>query len=358
MRLLFIGPNLTAGGAERQWSLLIPGLRRRGHDARLLALDAGGRFEPTFAESGVPFEVLHMRHQAHLAPLLRSPIVRGFAPELIVTRGVSGIWVGNALAALRRARHVYAEHLQVGFVLKPRRERMLRLAGSRVDRVVVVTPDQADLWIRRGYPRERVAVVPNGVAVPEALDRAAVRRELGLRDAAVVAIHVASMRPEKRLPDFVSAVREARRSTPQLEAVVVGDGVDRPAVEAAAGGDPAIRLLGERADVGRLLAAADMFVLASEFEALPMAILEAMAAGLPVIATAVGSVPDVVQEGVTGILVPPRDPQQLAQALAALTGDPSRRRTMGEAGAAAHREHWDAETMIGRYERLFGELLA
>ena len=104
----------------------------------------------------------------------------------------------------------------------------------------------------------------------------------------------------------------------------------------------------------RILSAADLFVLASEREAAPMAILEAMAAGLPVIATAVGSVPEIVREGETGRLVAPGDPAALAAVLAQLAGDGELRARMGAAAVRAHRERYDSEPMIDRYERLIG----
>jgi glycosyltransferase involved in cell wall biosynthesis len=158
------------------------------------------------------------------------------------------------------------------------------------------------------------------------------------------------MRPVKRIGDFVAAVQMAREEQPELIGVVVGDGPDRPAIEATIADRSAIHLLGHRDDVQRVLAAADIFALASEHEAAPMAILEAMASALPVVSTRVGSVPELVAEEETGLLVPPAHPEALARALAELAGDPDRRRLMGRAGQARHRADWSAERMIDGYE--------
>lgn len=352
-KALFIGPSLGPGGAERQLSILLPGLRRMGHDARLIALDAGGPFAEPLRRSGVPLEVMNMRHQADFRPLIRSSTLREFVPDAIVTRGVSGLYIGHAIARWRGARHIFNEHRQVGLSVSRRRETMLRLLARQLDLVVTVTADQAGIWTDRGYPPERIAVVDNGVETPAVADsRVAIRQELGVPDGAVLAVLVASMRPEKRIADFVTAVLRARDEHPELVGIVVGDGPDRPAIEQAAQGNPAIRLLGHRGDVPRVLKAADVFVLASEYEAAPMAILEAMAAGLPIISTAVGGIPDMVEHRVTGVLVAPRDPRALASTLAELVGDAELRSSLGREGELRHRRRWNAELMIDRYARI------
>ncbi|MEA2147444.1 MAG: hypothetical protein QOG59_3031, partial [Solirubrobacteraceae bacterium] len=311
--MLFIGPNLGAGGAERQWSILLPGLRERGHDVHLLALDGGGPFLAPLQAAGVPAEVAGMRSQADVLPLLRADGVRRFAPQVIVSRGVSGAWVGTALAAFRRAAHVFNEHRQVGFELSPRREAMMRLVARRLDLVVGVTPEQGAAWVRRGVALDQVLAIPNGVpaAAPDA-SRSAIRAELGIDDTALVIVLTASMRPEKRIPDFVHAVRRVHAQDARVLGLVIGDGAQRPAVEAAAQGSPAIRLLGQRSDVGRILSACDVFALTSAYEAVPMAILEAMAAGLPVVATDVGALATMVESEHTGLLVAPGDVDAIA----------------------------------------------
>jgi glycosyltransferase involved in cell wall biosynthesis len=357
MNVLFMGPGLGAGGAERQWSILIPGLRERGIDARVIALDSGGVFVEPLRAAGVPVEVLLMRHQADLPRLARSRLIRRFDADVIVSRGVSGLYVGQALSGVRRASHVYNEHKQVGMTMSHRRETMTRLLCHRLERVVAVSGDQATEWLHRGYPADRIVVIPNGVppfAITEPRQR--IRRELGIPESATVALLVASLRPEKRVPDFVRAVRMARESSPTLIGMIAGDGVDRDAVKEAAGADAAILLLGQRDDVPRLLAAADMFALVSDYEALPMSILEAMAAGLPVIATDVGTIPDLVIDGVSGVLVRPHDTAAIAAALVELGSRPELREMMGAVAACRHAEHWDAATMIDGYESVLRAL--
>ncbi len=130
MRLLYITPSLGAGGAERHASILLPALRARGVDARALALDSGGPFVEPLRAAGVPVEVAGMRHRFDWEPLRRSELVREFAPDVIVSRGVSGIYVGHALARWRGAAHVYNDHRGVGVELSRRRSAMIAVRGA------------------------------------------------------------------------------------------------------------------------------------------------------------------------------------------------------------------------------------
>lgn len=364
MRVLCLTPGLGAGGAERQMSILLPGLRRRGLDARALALDSGGPFYEPLRSSGVPVEVLTMRHQLDLAPLMRSPLVRSFAPDVILSRGVSGLYVGHALAQWRGAGHVFNDHRGVGAEPSRRRALMVTALAGRLSGVIVVSEDQRRRWLKYGAPRERITVIPNGVELPAGNGtstgegRAQVRRELGIPESAVVALFVASLRPVKHAPDFVRMVLRARERCPELVGVVVGDGEERAAVERVAAGDPSIRLLGHRDDVPRILGAADVLALTSAHEAMPMSILEAMAAGLPVLATRVGGVDGVVVHGETGLLVAPGNSEALADGLVELARAPEMRLAMGRAGRTRCRERWDAEKMVDAYLEVIEQVAA
>jgi glycosyltransferase involved in cell wall biosynthesis len=359
MKALFLTPSLRAGGAERQTSILLPGLRRRGVDARIIALDGGGPFVAPLRSAGVPVEVLDMRHQLDLAPLARSQLMRSFTPDVVISRGVSGLYIGHALSLWRRAPHVYNDHRPVGVEVSRRRRLMTRMLARHLRSVIVVSDDQTREWLEIGCRREQVVVIANGVPISSAAaSRIEVREELGISQDAVVALLAARMRPVKRVPDFVRVVRSARDERPELVAVIAGDGDDRALVERLADGDPAIRVLGHRDDIPRLLAAADVFVLSSDAEALPMAILEAMSAGLPVLATSSGGVATAVSDGESGLLVAPGDMGALREGLIRLAGDSELRRAMGTAGQRRCRESWDAERMIDSYLGALRDVIA
>jgi glycosyltransferase involved in cell wall biosynthesis len=352
VRALFLTPSLRAGGAERQTSILLPGLRERGVDARIVALDGGGPFVAPLHAAGVPFEVLDMRHRFDLAPVFRSTLVRSFKPDVVVSRGVSGLYVGQALSLWRGAAHLHNDHRGVGVEFSPRRRLMTRILAARLSGVIVVSQDQVNGWLEMGASRDAIAVIANGVPVPT--DAASdspvdVRKELGIPLDAVVALLVASLRPLKRVPDFIRAAQRARETHPELVALIAGDGPERPLLDQLADGDPSIRVLGYRNDVPRLLGAADILVLASEYEALPMAVLEAMSAGLPILATRVGAIPAAVGDGESGLLVAPGDVGALSDGLVRLAGDPGLRQALGAAGQRRCRESWGAERMIASY---------
>jgi glycosyltransferase involved in cell wall biosynthesis len=350
MKVLFVGPNLGAGGAERVWASVTAGLRDRGVDARIIALDGSGPLAAVLERSGVPFEVAHMRNRADIGRLRHSPCLRSFHPDVVVARGVSGLYVGYAVSRWRKAALVYNEHKQIGLELSARRERMLRYMCPRIDMVVAVAERQRDEWVARGSQRRNTVVVRNGVAANVAFDKdRSVRRELAVHPSAIVVLFAARLRPEKCALDFVTAVEEAHAVEPRILGLLAGDGPERDAVQAATAKSVAVRMLGHRDDIPRLLTCSDMLVLTSAYEALPMVILEAMAAGVPVIASRVGDVGQAVSDGETGILFTPGETGALTDALLLLAQDGALRGQLGVMARERHAELWDVTQMIDGY---------
>jgi glycosyltransferase involved in cell wall biosynthesis len=195
--------------------------------------------------------------------------------------------------------------------------------------------------------RTRTVVIRNGVELDRPLraSAAAVRP--------VTVLSVGRLRAPKDFTTLVSAVAAFEPGAVRL--LIVGDGPDRPRIaEAIArlGLDDSVELLGPRDDVDALLATADVFVLSSDSEGMPMSVLEAMAAGLPVVASAVGGVSEIVRDGETGTLVPPRDPVALGRAIARLVEDPALRQRFGAAG----RRRAEREFALAGFQRAHVEL--
>jgi glycosyltransferase involved in cell wall biosynthesis len=205
----------------------------------------------------------------------------------------------------------------------------------------------------------RLRIVPNAVGPWRPLrSREAVRSELGLAPERLVVGCVARLVPPKGLFDLVAAAAWVGAAEPRAAFVVVGDGPLRSRVEAVAQRCGArIDFVGERDDVADLLGAFDVFALASHWEGSPIAVLEAMSAGLPVVATAVGGVPGIVSDGETGVLVPPGAPDALAAQVLGLLRDPERARRLGEAGKARALARHRVETLCDGVQRIYREVL-
>ena len=365
MRLLFVCPDMERGGAERHWATLIPALHRRGAEVRLLCLSGEGPLFHEVRAAGVAARCLHLSGRGDLAALRGALAEAGGRPGAVVTRAVSPQLVGEAIARRAGAAHVLNEHTPLTpggrlLPLRPHQRLLTRLVAPHVDRVIQVSERQAAPLVRRGYRRERIVTVPNGVFpvdVETSAGRAATRAALGLGEGEFAVLCVANLRPEKGAGAFIEAVTRARRGgARRLRGLIAGDGPERDRVKALAAEADGVELLGSRGDVPDLLAACDAFCLLSEAEAMPMSILEAMALGRPVLTTDVGGAAEAVADGETGLVVPAGDPDAAAAALIGLADHPGQASRMGERGRARQRERFGGEAMVDGYLRALEEV--
>jgi glycosyltransferase involved in cell wall biosynthesis len=359
-RLVFVCPNLEAGGAERQWLALVPGLAERGFDVGVVTLDGRGAYFDDLAAGGVPVACARLRHRADPAGLARAVRLAGPSSSVVVSRGTSAHVVGHALARRQRAAHVVTEHLGPDPLgvrpLRRHQQALLRPVRPRVAAVVAVARSQREHLVRDGYPGGAIRVIPNGVAPdPAVRPRERVRAELGVAPGEFLAVLVAALRPEKRAVTFVEQVAAAHGVEPAVRGIVVGAGPEADAVtDAVARSNRAVRAVGYRTDALDVIAAADVLCLTSAVEALPMTVLEAMSLGRPVVATAVGGVGEAVADGETGILVPRDRPQEVAAALVALARDRGRAEALGRAGRERQQRAFSIDAMTARYAELLG----
>ncbi len=361
-KVIFICPNLKAGGAERQWALLAPGLSERGFDVSVLTLDGCGVYFEELRSRGVPIACAGLRHRADLVGLARAVHLGGSRSSAVLTRGVSAHAIGHVLARRQRAAHVVTEHLgDDPFGVRPFRPHqrlLLRPMRPRASAVVAVSESQAERLLRDGYRPEAIRVIPSGVADdPPVRDREAVRAELDVDRDAFLAVLVAALRPEKRVAVFVEQVTAAHAAEPSIHGLVVGDGPDAASVtRAVARSSGAVRMVGFRADAVDIMHAADVVCLTSVVEALPISVLEAMSVARPVIANRVGGLPEVVEDGETGVLVSPGRPAEMALALVGLARSPARAEEMGRAGRARQQRSFSIDAMTRGYADLLAGL--
>jgi glycosyltransferase involved in cell wall biosynthesis len=232
--------------------------------------------------------------------------------------------------------------------------------ARRCDRVVAVSrEDRRRLVEVEGLRPERVIYIPNGIPAPPPPTGAVQRDGLGLQEDDLVVGAVGVLRPQKAVDVLVKAAAILRAEFPRLRVLVVGAGPEYGALEKLIGEldlSSTVSLLGFRTDVPELLPIFDVAASSSDFEGSPLAVLEYMEAGLPVVSTRVGGVPDLVEDGVTGVLVDRGDPAALARGIGELLRDPQRRAQMGRLARDRRRREFDIEVMVDRIEDLYEDL--
>ena len=273
----------------------------------------------------------------------------------------SNVW-GAAFATLARV-PVFVAHEQ-GFTFEGKRLRPFldrELIARAADAMIVVSGEDERTMINVGGIRpEKVRLVRNGV-VPPAPSGGDVRAELGIPPDAEVVGSVAVLRPEKALDVLIDAAALLATEFPRLRLLIAGAGPDEDRLRAIVrdrGLDGTVMLLGLRRDVADVLSALDVVALSSDREGTPLAVMEAMAAAKPIVATRVGGLPDLVEDGVHGVLVPRRDPRALADAVARLLRDERLRTELGRRAQERQRREFDIGVTVQRVESLYEELVA
>ena len=359
--------GLRVGGAE----VLVARLARRlrdGYRFHFVCLDERGTLGDELRAEGFAVEVLGRKAGLDWRlPLRLARLLARQRTALVHAHQYTPFFYALAARLLyQRPPVLFTEH---GRWLPdyPRRKRIVanRLLLQRRDRVVGVGAAlRQALIVNEGIPARRVGVVYNGIDlaphVRPAADRASVRREMQVSDDDCVLIQVARLVPIKDHLTALRAVKLAAAHLPRLRLVVVGEGPEEAALRAFIaenGLAEQVRLLGLRSDVARLLPAADMFLLTSSNEGIPLTVIEAMAAGLPVVSTDVGGVAEVVKAGQTGLLAPAGDPAAIARHILQLAADAELRKRLGNAGRERAFALFAEEKMLAAYDRLYREML-
>jgi glycosyltransferase involved in cell wall biosynthesis len=347
MRVLHVISEMGAGGAET----LVAGMVSRGEEyGWVSAVASGGGFRAdALAADGTPTFPVPLARRSKAGVLkaawaVRRAIAR-FRPDVVLAHNVGASLVARLALAPGRRRPLLTVFHGVAAADYPAAARILRRVS---DRVVAVSPATADRLTASGS--DGPAVIRNAVfARPPVFGRAEVRASLGVPERTPVALCLARLEPQKRhdvLLDAWAAV--------EGDAVLwlAGDGSLRADLERRSEAlGRRIEFLGTRTDIPDLLAAADVTVLTSDWEGLPLAVLESLAAGRPVVATDVGGIGEVLAGG-GGIVVPPADPAATAEALNTLLSDPDVRKIVGAEGIRAVERDYDAHTLMKAYDEL------
>lgn len=369
VRVAQVLENLEIGGLEKIVWELCRHLDADRFRPVVVCLGAGGALVEPMRDGGISVHAFGKGPGFQPRVVARLRRIVGEEKVRILHCHNSGPLVYGALvrALDPRVRLVYTVH---GVTTSGDRKQRLFQRVGLVDRLVTVSEDARRVAIEKaGVPADRVSTVINGIDLeayaPRARDEAT-RAELGADVGTFVVGIVARLSKEKDHANLLRAFAQAfeddgatARRTARL--VVVGDGPLRGELQRLAeeaGIAASVSFLGSRHDVARLLGAFDCFVLSSYTEGLAVTLLEAAASGLPIVATAVGGNVEVVEDGVTGILVPPRDGARLAEALSRLAANREEARAMGLRGRERVRARFGIEGMVERYQSIYTELLS
>lgn len=367
LRILHVVESLDRGGLERVVCDLVVEQVRRGHVAEVLCLFTPGAFASELTDRGIRVMAAAKTKGVDLSTLraLRAAS-RGGRHQIVHTHNpVANYYTCAAeLTSWRRLPIVNTRHNMGASNPNDRREKLFRLSVARTARVAMVSPQVSRRFITNGVvPERKAAVVMNGIPLDRyplagPATRADARARLGIDANAIVVGTVGRQVAVKNHALLLAAAAPLCRVDPRLRLVLLGQGELRESLlqqAEALGIAGAVQLPGERADIAQLLPAFDVFAMPSRSEGHSIALLEAAAAGLPAIATAVGGNPEIVQQGETGLLVPSEDESAFNAALARIVGDPSLRETLGRQARRWAEGAVSVTVMADSYERLYHE---
>jgi len=373
IRVLYFIGRLELGGAERQLTELVLGLDRARFEPVVCCLSGAGPLASVLRSAGVPVRNMGVQR----ARIRRYPwkvvgdvsrvirLVRTVHPDVIhgylYWAYVAGALVGKVagvpvIIAGRRSLGNFKAGNSALLAIE-------RVANSFTDLLIANSSAvRSDVLLQEGVAAEKVVVIRNGLDLAryQLVPDISIRKDLRLAPEAPVVTVVANFIQYKGHRYLLEAWTRVVEAVPGSVALLVGDGPLRPELERLArdlGIEDSIRFLGSRMDVPKLLATSDVLAHPSLEEGFCNAILEAMAAGKAVVATSVGGNPEAVVDGLTGILVPPRDAESLAQALVGVLKDPDKARKMGVEGRARVEREFGLRPMVESYEQAYLDLL-
>jgi glycosyltransferase involved in cell wall biosynthesis len=362
IKLLVLIPTLDRSGAEKQLMLLATHLPRSEFAVHVAALTRPGPYAADLEAAGIPVTVLHKRFKCDPIAFWRlRRLLNEQRPDVLHT----WLFAANAYGRLAAGRQppfpiIVSERCvdswKAGWQLWLDRKLVRRTA-----RLVGNSRSVSEFYGHLGVPAEKLAVVHNGIDLPSLPPdaRASLRRELGISPQTHVCGYVGRLASQKRVLDLIWAFELIRVMHGDVAFVIVGDGPERTKLELFVRSleiSPQVKFLGHREDATRLLPALDVFWLASDFEGLSNSVMEAMAAGLPVVASDIPPNRELVADGQTGYLAPVGDRVAFAQLAERILLDPALAQKLGSAGRERIGTSFSVEKMVAGYSRLYHEV--
>lgn len=364
VRIAFCITELDAGGAERILAQLVLGLDRQEWEPQVWSLGPAGPYAGVLTDAGIPvhcLDALHTWDAPRILWRLRRDW-RAFRPALLQTF----LFHANILGRLA-GWSAAIPHIVSGIRVADRRSRFFsridRWTNAFVERNICVSQGVADYCEKEcGFDSAKIVVIPNGVdARLFAHAKPTDWQQLGLPPNATVLLSIGRLEEQKGIDDLLAAFALIAPQFSECHLVLVGDGPDQQKLKACSlslGLGNRVWFLGRRTDVPALLAGARLFVLASRWEGMPNVVLEAMAAGVPVVATSVEGTRELLSERVTGWLVPPNNPPVLAQRIAEALQSPDAAYAIGKKAQHSVLSEFTTESMVAKYVALYCQLIS
>jgi glycosyltransferase involved in cell wall biosynthesis len=368
IRALHVVAGFGAGGAERVAASLLRTFDREQFDVGAISLRGpfGTDTEQTLAQDGIP--VWYMGKERGFDPLVLARVARTmehFRPQVVHTHTYALLYASPYILSRRIPAMVHTVHNLAEREIDSWAGHLVRrIAFWRGVLPVAIAREVADS-VRRVYGIDEFPLIPNGIPVDtyrgSSIDRERWRNKEGFAPTDVLFVCVAGLRSQKNPALLLEAFYRGPASDPRAHLLFVGRGALKSELErqiGASGLQERVHLLGLRADIPEILNGTDVFVLSSDYEGNPLSVMEAMAAGKPMICTAVGGVPELVEDGECGLLVPQRSEKALADAMRYMLESPEARESMGKASARRAVERFDLRVMTEAYENLYRTAIA
>ncbi len=364
-RIVHIIPSLDQGGAEKQLVLLATGLPRDQFDVHVCTLTRGGPRQAALDEAGIPVHAINKSWKVDPPAFLRlRSLLRRLQPRLVHTWIFAANSYGRKAALSARVPRLVAGERCVDYWKVWHELAIDRHLARHTDRIVANSEGVVDFYVGHGIPREKFEIIPNGIesACPSSkLDRRQMLAACGLPANAKIIGAIGRLWPQKRFKDLIWAAELLKVVRDDTHLLIIGDGPQRDMLlrwrdhlDIA----DRVHFLGHRDDVADLLPHFDFFWLASAYEGQSNAIMEAMRAGVPVIATDIPGNRDLIQDGLTGCLVPLGDRAAFARATKVLLDSPEKRNPLIDTARHCICSEFTIETMVQHHVRLYQQLLS
>lgn len=366
-QIVFLITGLAYGGAETQLVNLATSLKKRGWEVRVVSMLPPQAFTEELKEAGIPLLTLNMRRGVAdpRAVFRLVKMLREWRPQILTSFMFHANLLGRIAGRLAGVPIVVSSIRNENFG-GSRRDRVLRMTDWMGEISTTNSNLAADKLVKRGVmPADKIRVIPNGLVLDKFTvkdsSRVGLRQQLGITEDEFLWLAVGRLEEQKDYSNLLQAFKIIIQDGHKAQLRVAGQGpllenLQRQSINL--GISDRVVFLGLRRDIPSLLDAADGFVLSSAWEGLPNVVMEAMAAAKPVVATCVGGVPELVQEGVNGYIVPPGDSEVLAAAMVKMMALPeAERQAMGRAGRVHIEANYSLERVVDQWEELYRELL-